>query len=98
MKFTALIARLKALQASIPADDQPIAVRQAFADRLLQTWCTALQLTPDWVNLSDAEANALNNYLYANQLIMWCKEAAVRVSPQVWAGIEERMLTVRKEG
>ena len=98
MKFTALIARLKALQASKQADDQPIAVRQAFAERLLQTWCTALQLNPDWVNLSEAEANALNNYLYANQLIVRCKEAAVRVSPQVWAGIEERMLTVRKEG
>ena len=98
MKFTALIAGLKALRASIPAKDQPIAVRQAFADLLLQTWCRVLQLNPDWVNLSEAEVNALNKYLYANHLIVWCKEAAVRVSPLVWADIEERMLTVRKEG
>ena len=55
-----------------------------------------LHLNPAWV--SSPEAEALASYLYANQLIVRCKEAAVRVSPQVWAGIEERMLTVRKEG
>ena len=71
------------------------------ASKGLKRTCTFLArwaILADWVNLSDAEANSLNDYLYANQLIVRCKEAEVRVSPQVWAGIEERMLTVRKEG
>jgi hypothetical protein len=29
-------------------------------------------------------------------LLVRCKEAAVRVSPQTWAGIEARMLTVQE--
>ncbi len=97
VNFAALIAELKALRANAPEDQQPFEVCQAFAKKIWQTWYTALQIDSDWVNLSDAEANALNDYLYANELIVRCKEAAVRVSPQVWAGIEERMLTVREE-
>ena len=98
VNWAALIANFKALQTNIPDDEQPVAVRRAFADQHSQTWYTALHLNPDWVNLSEAEVESLNNYLYANELIVRCKEAAVRVSPQVWAGIEERMLTVRDEG
>jgi hypothetical protein len=82
VNFTAFLATLEGLK---PA-------------QFKQTWYDAFQLNSEWVNLSEAEANALNNYLYANELIVRCKEAAVRVSPQVWAGIEERMLTVRDAG
>lgn len=34
------------------------------------------------------------DYFYILELMIRCKEAAVRVSPQVWAGIESRMVTV----
>jgi hypothetical protein len=46
------------------------------------------------VNLSEEEAKALENYFYANLLILMCKEAAVRMLPKTWEGIEERMLRV----
>lgn len=96
--FAALIDQLTALEAEIPSKDAPVEVRRAFVDHLLQIWCDALGLNPEWLTLSEAEVESLNNYLYANELMVRCKEAAVRVSPQVWAGIEERMLTVRDEG
>jgi hypothetical protein len=40
------------------------------------------------------EQKAFAYYLYANWLILKCKEVAVRVSPKTWAGIEDRMLRV----
>jgi hypothetical protein len=46
------------------------------------------------VNLSKEEIRALDNFLYANYLIIQCKEAAVRVSPKTWEAIEGRMLLV----
>jgi hypothetical protein len=56
--------------------------------------CKAFRLNPELVNLSEEEAEAWENYFYANYLMMQCKEAAVRVSPKTWAEIEERMLLV----
>ena len=41
---------------------------------------------PDWQKLAD--------YLYATELIVICKESAVRVSPHVWQGIEKRILSL----
>ncbi|MGD1952664.1 MAG: hypothetical protein ACFB14_23915 [Leptolyngbyaceae cyanobacterium] len=34
------------------------------------------------------------NYFYVLELIVRCKEAAVRISPEVWHGIESRMVTI----
>ncbi|GAB4151856.1 MAG: hypothetical protein Fur0046_31270 [Cyanobacteria bacterium J069] len=71
--------------------------RRAFAEEISQVWYVALQLEPEVGKLSEDEAEALENCLYVNELMVRCKEAAVRVSPKVWAGIEERMLMVRDE-
>jgi len=65
------------------------------ADRIRQIWYNALNLTPDLLNLSKAELTALQNYLYANELMVRCKESAVLVKKVVWSGIEERMLKVQ---
>ena len=45
-------------------------------------------------SLSNIEVDQIDHYLYVLELIVRCKEAAVRVSPQVWEGIESRMVTV----
>lgn len=91
-----LIARLEALKAKIPKKEQPLEVRRAFGDRLRQTLLTGFNLSPDLINLSREEAReeaeALDDYFYANYLIVQCKQAAVRVSPKTWAAIEARML------
>ncbi|MGB7086038.1 MAG: hypothetical protein WBD47_10825, partial [Phormidesmis sp.] len=57
-------------------------------------WFSALNIEPKMVMLSREDSQSLANYLYACELMVRCKEGAVRVSPDVWAGIESRMLTV----
>jgi hypothetical protein len=89
-----LIAQLEALKATIPDEKQPHEVRLAFAKHLQQTLLNAFNLTLEMIDLSESEANALENYLYANHLIIQCKQAAVRVLPTTWEGIEARMLLV----
>ncbi len=49
-------------------------------------------LTTEMIDLSEKEIQSLNNYFYANKLMLDCFEAAVRVSPETWNAIEERML------
>jgi len=95
--LTVLVARLKSLQSQIPDHNQPYEVKRAFANRIWQLWFDALQLDSEMLQLSIDEVATLADYLYANELMVCCKEAAVRVTPQVWAGIEERMLTVKDE-
>ena len=70
-------------------------MQRVFGDRIRQLWYNALNLTPDLLNLSESELTALQNYFYANELMVRCKESAVRVTEGVWAGIEERMLKVQ---
>jgi hypothetical protein len=94
LNFTVLLTQLEALKAKIPDDKQPKEIHQAFAKTLRETLLNGLNLTPEMINLSKEEIKALDNYLYVNYLIIQCKEAAVRVSPATWEGIEARMLLV----
>ncbi len=91
-----LIDRREALRAKAPDNKQPLEMHREFelADCILQTWLNILNLSPEIVNLSKEEAEALKNYLYANLLIVRCKQAATRVTPEAWEGIEERLLKV----
>ncbi|RCJ20238.1 histidine kinase [Nostoc sp. ATCC 43529] len=59
-----------------------------------QPLLNAFNLSPDIINLSQEKAKALKNYLYANHLIIQCKQASVRVLPNTWERIEARMLLV----
>ncbi|WP_348257384.1 NACHT domain-containing protein [Leptolyngbya sp. AS-A6] len=43
------------------------------------------------------EVELFSNFFHTLEFMIRCKEAAVRVSPQVWAGIESRMVTVPTE-
>ena len=53
-----------------------------------------LGLNIDSLSFSVREFKQMANYFYTLELMVRCKEAAVRVSPKVWAGIESRMVTV----
>ncbi|KAM3100950.1 NACHT domain-containing protein [Phormidesmis sp. 146-12] len=96
VNFVVLDARLEALQTKIPNDDQPVEVRRAFRDKVLQTWYNALNLNLELLDLSEAETKALKDYFHANLLMVQCRQSAVRVSPATWAGIEDRMVTLRE--
>ncbi|MBD1847113.1 NACHT domain-containing protein [Cyanobacteria bacterium FACHB-63] len=93
----ALVNQLEAMREPGLSNDAPLEEQRAFADRLQQTWHNALHLDSEWLELSKEEADTIENYLYANELMVRCKEAALRVSPQVWNAIESRMLTVQDE-
>jgi NACHT domain len=80
------------LKTEIPDESQPKEIHQAFALKLIKIWLTAFQLTPDMVDLSKDELQALDNYLYAHLLLVECERAAVRRTPEVWSQIESRML------
>lgn len=58
------------------------------------TWLSVLQITDDMLAISREEMKNYVWYLRAVELIVDCKEAAGRVSPEVWEGIEKRFLTL----
>ncbi|MBD2389908.1 NACHT domain-containing protein [Aphanizomenon flos-aquae NRERC-008] len=95
LNFTLLLAQLQTLKAKIPDDKQPEEVHLAFAKKFIETLLNGFNLTPEMVNLSEEEFNDLDKYLYANYLIIQCKEAALSVSKQIWETIETRMLLVK---
>lgn len=92
LNLTALLTELTTIEAKIPDSSQPEEVHRDFAENLIITFLKSFNLTPEMVNLSKEEIKALDNFLYANYLIIQCKEAAVRVSPKTWEAIEGRML------
>jgi len=94
VNWTELIAQLTALKDRFPDANQSHETDLAFLDCLLDTWCNALHLNKEIVKLSYEEVKALVDYLSANDLIIKCKEAAVRISAKTWEKIESRMLVV----
>ncbi|MGK7951076.1 MAG: hypothetical protein AB4368_20395 [Xenococcaceae cyanobacterium] len=63
-----------------------------FMQKLIETWQKAFHFNPEMLNLSQLEMEKLNYFFYANLLMVECKKSAVRVLPEVWEGIELRML------
>ena len=94
LNFKVLLVQLKALNAKIPDDKQPKEIHQAFAKKLIETLLNGFNLNPEMIDLSKEEIKALENYLYANYLIIQCKDAGLSVSKRTWEAIEERMLLV----
>ncbi|MEG4999734.1 NACHT domain-containing protein [Microcoleus sp. B4-D4] len=94
VNWTELIAQLIALKDRFLDANQSDQTDLAFLDGLLDTWCNALHLNIEIVKLSQEEVKVLTDYLYANYLIVGCKEAAVRISAKTWEEIESRMLVV----
>ena len=92
--FTLLIPKLETLKAKFSGIYQPLEVPEALFKYILKTWLEAFNLSPELVNLSEEEAKALGNYSYVNWLIVNCKQAATRVSPETWEEIEQRMLPI----
>jgi hypothetical protein len=94
VNWTELIAQVTALKDRFADANKSHEIDFAFLNCLSDTWCNALHLNPEIVKLSNEETKALKDYLYANDLIIQCKEAAERISPKTWEEIESRMLVV----
>jgi len=97
VNFTMLIDKLNNLKTKIPDQKLPKEERQKFIQSLQQTLFSAFNLSPDMINLSLEELNAMKNFLYANDLLIQCKKVSVRVSPATWESIEARLLSINGE-
>ena len=93
--FTSLTNELEKLKQKIPNTLASEFNRKTFLDDLLKTWFAAFHTTPEAMKLSKDEIEILDNYLYANILIIECKNAAVGVSQKTWQEIESEMLLPR---
>lgn len=94
LNYTLLASKLRQLRLKAPGDEQPVDIKREFIESVYNCWFSALQLQPEWLDLSEDEEKLLKQFLYINQLIVRCKEAAVRVSRERWQAIEERMLLI----
>ena len=89
-----LYAQLTQLQQSIPGEDDSSEQWLQWADQLESAWPNALNLTKEDLTFSKAEAEALQDYLCTNELLICCKQSAVRVSRKAWEDLEARLLTL----
>ena len=87
-----IVERLKQQQTFIKAARKGEAVEPP-QESIHDTWLSVLQIPPKTLTLSSTELQNCVQYLQAVELIVDCKEAAGRVSPEVWDGIEKRFLT-----
>ncbi|MFG6105899.1 NACHT domain-containing protein [Leptothoe sp. EHU-05/26/07-4] len=92
-----LLKGLQTLKSSIPTQETSEYQKQIFQARVLKLWFSSLGISPDDWHLSPTDAQALADYFYICELMVRCKQMAVRVSPQIWAGIESRLVTASTE-
>ena len=67
------------------------------AESIHDTWLSVLGITEEMLAISDEEIRNCIQYLRSVELIVACKEAAGRVSPEIWEKIEDQFLTVDAE-
>lgn len=94
VRFTPLINRLGKLRNRIPDPSDSQQKHMKFAKHIKQLSIVALELDPDLVELSSKEAADLKKYIYANRLLVECKNSAISIDKDQWNRIEDRMLTI----
>lgn len=92
VNFSSLTSKLDSLKNKIPERRRTSEVYREFVERIEQTWLSAFCLDIETVDLSKDEAKAIENYFYAVNLMLQCKNTAVKVSESNWKQIEQRML------
>jgi hypothetical protein len=92
LDLTTAISMVEKLRKQIPDNKQPQAVKQKFGRQLIEIFLATFHLTPEMVDLSKEEIQALDNYLHGVRLLIECECAAVRRTPEVWSQIEEWLL------
>ena len=92
-----MVQRLNAQREFIKAAEKGESIEPP-AESIHDTWLSVLGITDDMLAISDEEIRNCIHYLRAMELIVACKEAAGRVSPDVWQEIEDRLLAWDAEG
>jgi predicted NACHT family NTPase len=97
--FELLIKNLQMLEIETPkiervydfSDRESYNLLRYFVDRVFQVWAESLSLQQEWEAIFRTEGK-LWNYLYANEMVIACKERAVKISLKTWESVLERML------
>ncbi|MBD1873806.1 NACHT domain-containing protein [Nodosilinea sp. FACHB-131] len=94
-KFAELPNQLERMAKTVPNNHASSEAWRNWADELEALWLNALNLTQEDLTFSLAEVKALRDYLYTTELLLKCKDAAIRIPKQAWAELEDRLLTYR---
>lgn len=94
VNFANLHTRLESLSNQSPSYDQSFEVREEFRHKVSLIWLQALYLPAELNQVSHQEIESLENYLYANLLMVQCKKNAIAVSTKTWEQIESRILCI----
>ena len=92
LNLSSVLDNLKSLDIQFAKSKNFNQEHKDLAQKLISTVNSALKLNKNLTNLSEQELKSLDNYLYANKLLIDCKKAAVRVKESTWKKIEARML------
>lgn len=68
--------------------------RRDWSKRATRALYTALELDGEWLNLNEDEAKQLADHLYICDLMVQCRKAANRVTPNVWEDVQAQILAV----
>jgi len=95
VNFTLVVAKMKAAGIrAFMSHKVTLEEKEDNERRVRRIWLDALSLNQELLELPEREAEQLENYLYAIELIISCKKAAIRVSEKVWNEFIEKVLTV----
>ncbi|MGF1600966.1 MAG: NACHT domain-containing protein [Thermosynechococcaceae cyanobacterium] len=94
--FAPVIEEIGSLPSLIANNQVSAKQLQTISDRLPQLCHNALNLDLTFLDISSVDAGKLLSYLYIHNLMVQCKEAAVRVSRNAWEEIESTMLLPSK--
>jgi tetratricopeptide (TPR) repeat protein len=83
-----LINDLANLQSQVVKTDRLNKSHRTIVRKLVEILLSAFNLSPEIVNISRNELDSLNNYIYANWLLIECEQSAVRRTSEVWNKIE----------
>lgn len=92
VNFPELVECLKVLSAHQPGFKEPFEKHQEFANQLLNLQYEIFHLNESILSFEQKDAEALESYLYVITLIFQCKKEAIRVSPDAWEVVANRML------
>ncbi|MBD2261132.1 hypothetical protein H6G13_26540 [Pseudanabaena sp. FACHB-2040] len=92
--FNQIPEHLLQLKASTPGNRATSMEWKQWAANFQFARFKALELNPEQVLFSTEELRAFGNSLYATEILVRCKESAVRISQSSWEEIEARLLTL----
>ena len=90
--FDGLLVKLENLKGQLSEKNLSSETIKNLLKDLNRTLLEGFHLTEQMIDFSEEEFKSLENYFDAAKLMLDCKNAAVRVSPETWNEIEERML------